>query len=237
MTKVGYSLTFDGATYPLEIKRHPRARRVLLRFARGQSDRLVLTLPPRQALGPALKWAAGQGDFVKQTHRNQAEPTLFKDGAIIPIEGETITLNWREGASREPHLNGQVLTVGGPEHFVSGRIERWLKARALDRLTVETQEIASRHGLSLGRVIIGDPKGRWGSCAVNGNIRYSWRLILAPQHVRRAVVAHEVAHLRHHNHGPEFHALVDHLLGESARPAYVWLKNHGSGLHLIGRLA
>ena len=75
---------------------------------------------------------------------------------------------------------------------------------------------------------------RWGSCSAAGAIRYSWRLILAPEFVRRATVAHEVAHLVHLNHGPDFHALVERLLGADPRPARAWLKREGAALHRIG---
>ena len=63
---------------------------------------------------------------------------------------------------------------------------------------------------------------------------YSWRLILAPDYVRRATVAHEVAHRVHLNHGPEFHAFVAELLGADPKPARAWLKREGAALHRIG---
>jgi predicted metal-dependent hydrolase len=84
-------------------------------------------------------------------------------------------------------------------------------------------------------VSIGDPKGRWGSCASSGAIRYSWRLILTPGFVRRATVAHEVAHRVHMNHGARFHALVRQLYGEDPTPARAWLRRHGAQLHWYGR--
>jgi predicted metal-dependent hydrolase len=90
-------------------------------------------------------------------------------------------------------------------------------------------------GVKASRIGIGDPVSRWGSCSASGAIRYSWRLILAPEAVRRATVAHEVAHLVHLNHGPEFHALVEQLYGADPRPARRWLKREGAALHRIGR--
>src|SRR3546814_3895389 len=63
---------------------------------------------------------------------------------------------------------------------------------ALPILSEETAFYAGRAGVIVSQVTVGDPRGRWGSCAASGAIRYSWRLILAPDHVRRATVAHEV---------------------------------------------
>ncbi|MBL7537469.1 M48 family metallopeptidase, partial [Escherichia coli] len=88
---------------------------------------------------------------------------------------------------------------------------RWLRQAALDLLSEETAEYAERAGVTVTKVSIGDPRGRWGSCASSGQIRYSWRLLLAPSHVRRSTVAHEVAHRIHMNHSPAFHRVVAEL--------------------------
>jgi hypothetical protein len=115
------------------------------------------------------------------------------------------------------------------------RALRWLKREALRILDSETRAFAARAGVSVGRVGIGDPRSRWGSCSASGDIRYSWRLILAPPFVLRSTVAHEVAHRVHMNHGPAFKALEQELLGESPAPARAWLRANGPGLYRYGR--
>ena len=104
-------------------------------------------------------------------------------------------------------------------------------------LSHETAEFAALAGVGVTAVAVGDARGRWGSCAAHGAIRYSWRLILTPDFVRRATVAHEVAHRIHMNHGPEFHALAARLSGNKDRAAGRWLRQHGAALHWIGREA
>jgi len=90
-------------------------------------------------------------------------------------------------------------------------------------------------GVTVTKVSVADPKARWGSCASTGAIRYSWRLILAPEWVRRATVAHEVAHRVHMNHGAEFHALVRQLDENDPARSSAWLRANGAALHWIGR--
>ena len=124
--------------------------------------------------------------------------------------------------------------AGGPLEGLDRRLLRWLKSHARDLLDRETREFAARAGVMASRVAVGDPVSRWGSCSSKGAIRYSWRLILAPEFVRRATVAHEVAHLVHLNHGPDFHALVERLLGADPKPARAWLRREGAALHRIG---
>jgi predicted metal-dependent hydrolase len=84
-------------------------------------------------------------------------------------------------------------------------------------------------------VSVGDAGSRWGSCSSQGRIRLSWRLILAPPQVRRYVVAHEVAHLVHLNHGREFKALEARLLGPGVAEAKAALCRVGPRLRRIGR--
>jgi predicted metal-dependent hydrolase len=116
---------------------------------------------------------------------------------------------------------------------------RWLQAEALADLTSSTRRFAALIDREVAQVRIGDPRGRWGSCAAPrpgeaARIAYSWRLMLAPAFVRDNVVAHEVAHLVHHNHSPAFHAL--HASLDPHAPATKrWLARHGAGLHWVGR--
>jgi predicted metal-dependent hydrolase len=84
-------------------------------------------------------------------------------------------------------------------------------------------------------VTVGDADTRWGSCSSAGRIRYSWRLILAPPHARRYVVAHEVAHMLHMNHGADFRALERELFGGDIDAAKLLLRRIGSRLKRIGR--
>jgi predicted metal-dependent hydrolase len=130
-----------------------------------------------------------------------------------------------------------VLLFGGPPETLGARVERWLRREALRVLSAETAEFALKAGVRVTRVAIGDPRGRWGSCSSSGAIRYSWRLILAPGFVRRATVAHEVAHRVHMDHSPRFHRLVQLLLGEDPAPARAWLRTNGARLHWYGREA
>ena len=62
-------------------------------------------------------------------------------------------------------------------------------------------------------------------------IRINWRLVQAPDHVRRSVVAHEVAHLVHFDHSPAFRALLAGLFEGDLEAADQWLRREGRGLY------
>ncbi len=53
---------------------------------------------------------------------------------------------------------------------------------------------------------------RWGSCSASGHITLNTRLIRVPDACSQAVIAHELAHLVHMNHGAEFRSLARQIL-------------------------
>ncbi len=218
----------------LEIVRHPRARRARLSIDPA-SGRAKLVLPKRAALKPVLAWAEEKAGWLAAQRARLPQARPFEPGTMVTVADEPLSIVWQDGARRTLIRDGDTLSLSGPVETVPRRVEAWIKRVALDRLTQETAEFAAKARVSVTRVTIGDPKGRWGSCASSGAIRYSWRLILAPGWVRRATVAHEVAHRVHMNHAPAFHALVAELLESDPMPARTWLRTHGAALHWIGR--
>jgi len=221
-------------TQPIEVRRHPRARRYRL-FVDPTTGNVRLTLPPRAALKHALTWAEAQRGWIAQQQARLPAAQPFVPGAAVPFGNAVLTIDWDASAPRRIERIGDCLRVGGPAETVNARVVAWLKRQALARLSEDTAEIAARAGVSVARVAIGDARARWGSCTSSGAIRYSWRLILAPDFVRRAVVAHELAHRVHLHHGPVFHALAAELLGDSPAAANAWLRRYGPSLHWLGR--
>lgn len=217
-----------------DVVRHPTARRVRLAIDPA-SGRARLVVPKHAALKPALAWARGKADWIAAQRALLPQPQPFAPGLVLTVADRALTIDWQPGSRRRVETIGDTLSLSGPSETLSRRVEAWLKAQALALLTAETGEYAAKAGVSITGVGIGDARGRWGSCAHDGVIRYSWRLILAPGWVRRATVAHEVAHRGHMDHSPAFHALVARLYEADPTPARAWLRAHGAALHWVGR--
>lgn len=223
-----------GRVRPLIVTRRPRAR--TMRLSVDPRDGAVrLTLPPRAALRPALAWVESKRTWIESALAALPAPHVIAAGGTVPFEGAALTIDWRENAPRAIRREEDRLVLGGPRDAIGARVLRWLRAEAARVLEAETRAFGARAGVSIGRVAVGDPRTRWGSCSSAGDIRYSWRLILAPPAVREATVAHEVAHRLHMNHGPAFHAAVQALLGRDPAGERAWLRAHGSALQQVGR--
>ena len=219
---------------PIDIRPIRSARRLRLRFDVA-SGRLKLTCPWRSSRRKALAWALDQREWI-EAQLQRAEPgEPFTPGAIIPIEGREVRITWTHEAPRTPRLANDELLCGGPASGLERRIQAFLKRRALDVMSGEVAEFAQLAGVAARQVSVGDAGSRWGSCSSQGRIRLSWRLILAPPDVRRYVVAHEVAHLVHLDHGRDFKAFEARLFGPGLAEAKAALRRVGPRLRRVGR--
>jgi hypothetical protein len=237
MSSIGRSRALEqhrDLPLPVEIRRLKSARRLRLRF---DADRglLTLTCPAKANLRAALDWAAGHRPWIdaQMAAALPAEPLV--PGAVIPLEGSDVRLEWDDARPRTPRVEGGMIVCGGQRAGFERRILRFLQDRALETLSRDTAEFAEAAGARPVRVRVGDAGTRWGSCSSDGRIRYSWRLILAPEAARRYVAAHEVAHLVHLDHGPDFKALEAKLYGPGIARARSLLRRCGPRLKRIGR--
>ncbi len=222
-----------GISRPLIVRRVANARR--MRLAVDPRDGSVkLTLPRRGSERAARAWAETQRVWIERQLASLPAPRPIVAGGTVPYRGEDLRIDWSAERSRTVHHAGDRLVVGGPAEGLSRRILAWLKREAHRQLEAETRAVAAAAGVTVGRVAIGDPRSRWGSCSAAGDIRYAWRLILAPPHVLSSTVAHEVAHRLHMDHSAAFRAAEARLLGTDPEPARRWLRQHGASLYWVG---
>jgi predicted metal-dependent hydrolase len=217
---------------PLEVRTNPRARWMTLRVC-SSSRTVRLTLPPRASRARAAAFLADQqGWIAAQVSLRLPPPLAFQAGTLLPLGDGQLLL--APGTGRTARREGDRLLVPGGSPLFEGRVRRWLSAEARRVLEPATRTLAAGIGKEVRDVRVGDFSSRWGSCAADGRIAYNWRLVLAPGHVQQAVVAHEVAHLAHPNHGSAFWALATELLGAPHTAARTWLRVNGPWLHSVG---
>jgi predicted metal-dependent hydrolase len=219
-------LLVPGETTDVRVRRNPRARRISVRVD-ATDGAIALTVPWHTPVEEGLRFARRQGDWLRARLAAVPERVEFADGAAFDFLGTRLTV--RRAAGRLTKREGDELLVGGDAEFVARRVRDWLKREARTLLTAKSHALAGRVGRKVKAVRIADPRTRWGSAASDATLAFSWRLVLAPPEVLDYVVAHEVAHLRHMNHGPLFWALVDELAGDVSAPR-AWLAANGARL-------
>jgi predicted metal-dependent hydrolase len=219
-----------GQTLPIDIRRNARARRLTLRLAPdGTAVRITLPrwCPERDAIAfvhARTGWLTEQ--LAKVALHRPPEP-----GHALLYRGRELAIDWREGARRTPMLEGSAIVLGGPRDRLVPRLQRWLEARAKYHLSADIAFFAARARIDTPELRLSRAQRRWGSCSTNGTVRINWRLVQAPDDVRRSVVAHEIAHCLHFDHSPAFHAALAQLFHGDLPAADRWLKVHGRTLY------
>ncbi|MFZ5711122.1 MAG: M48 family metallopeptidase [Pseudomonadota bacterium] len=212
----------------LTLRRSGAARRFSLRVSR-LDGRVTLSLPARAREADALAFAAGQADWIRRAMGRAAAAVPVSVGAVVPVAGQGRPVVAVEGL-RAPRLTNAAIEVPPDPVRAGARVEALLRETARADLAAA----CDRHAASLGRTFRGitlrDTRSRWGSCAPDGSLMFSWRLVMAPPPVLDYVAAHEVAHLAELNHSPAFWAVVARLFPDHAR-ARAWLRSDGSRLH------
>jgi len=221
-----------GGAAKVQWRRSSRARRVSLRID-PRDGAVVVTLPMRTGRPAGVALLMDHAEWV--TRRLAALPgaVTFEDGALVPVEGVEHRIRHMPARRGTAWLEDGALCVAGDPAFLARRVGDFLRAEARRRLCVLVAEKAALSDLRPSRITVKDTRTRWGSCATSRALAFSWRLVMAPRFVQDYVVAHEVAHLRHMNHGPRFWALVDTLTPHTAL-AVRWLRDEGPRLMRVG---
>lgn len=227
------TINLGGASYPLQLRRSKQARSIIV-SADTVKGVVRLTLPPYASESQALRFARSKSDWLNARFAEAVPPVPVEDGSQIAFLGEPYIIRWSPDFARTPRIVGGEIRLGGPAEHVESRVLRWLKAEARRIFADDLQYYCDRAETELPRLAVGDARRRWGSCSARKSIRLSWRLVMAPPHVRRSVVAHEVAHLTHMDHSKRFYALLDRIFESDRCSADRWLKDHGRGLHMVG---
>jgi predicted metal-dependent hydrolase len=155
--------------------------------------------------------------------------TVWSDGAEFDFLGQRVRLVLDSahvfasaGAALEPG-DGDALPVlrlglarTATEVQIRDAAQAWLMRQAQQVFSESLQRFAPQLGVSYSKLRLSSAGTRWGSASADGTIRLNWRLIHLKPEMIDYVVVHELSHLRHMDHSPQFWDVVasvmpDHL--------------------------
>jgi predicted metal-dependent hydrolase len=217
---------------PVRWRRSARARRVSLRID-PRAGAVVVTLPPRAGRRAGMALLTDHAAWVMERLAALAPRIELANGAKVPLGGIPHEIRHAPNARGGAWLEHGAILVSGDAHFVPRRAMDFLRAEARRRIATLAAGHAAALGVTFKAIRLKDTKSRWGSCAPDGTLAFSWRLVMAPDWVLDYVVAHEVAHLREMNHSARFWAQVARLTPHK-EAAVSWLRDHGPALLRVG---
>ncbi|MFA9200524.1 MAG: M48 family metallopeptidase [Cypionkella sp.] len=223
-------IDLGDASLPVAIRRNPRARRLTLRLAPDGSE-VRVTLPRWCAEREALAFVHARAGWLAEQLAKVPPAAPPAPGGPVLYRGQPLTIEWHERGSRVPRATADSLVVSGPRESLAPRLQRWLEREAARLTAAAGAEFAARAGIAPPALRLTRAQRRWGSCSTSGIVRINWRLVQAPDAVRRSVVAHEIAHCLHFDHSPAFHAALARIFDGDLAAADGWLKRHGRTLY------
>ncbi len=85
--------------------------------------------------------------------------------------------------------------------------ERYI-AEAKEYLPRRVEYFSTVMGVCPTGITVTGAKTRYGSCSAKNRLSFSWRTMQYPKDFVDYVVVHELAHIKHKNHGREFYSLI-----------------------------
>ncbi|PHR66227.1 MAG: hypothetical protein COA51_02600 [Idiomarina sp.] len=217
-----------------QINRSKKRRNLALKVAQGKLE----------VQAPWHMSEATIADFVQQKHewiskhlnRQQQRlesltPREWQSGERLRWLGQPLKLKVAVATRKTAERYGSELFVtttarSNRDHEPKRTVIDWYKAEAIAWLDTFFESWPRTHELNPAGWSVGDFTSKWGHCTRKRELRFTWKLWLAPEWVVRNVVIHELCHLREFNHSKAFWQLV-----ASHSPDYEeaeqWLRQHG----------
>jgi predicted metal-dependent hydrolase len=223
---LGDLLAVGTRRVPLQLVRHPRARRYLLRLLPDGTARV--TIPRGGSAQEARNFAERQTEWLEnQLQRLREKPpasTEWQAGTQLFFRGETVTI--QSAAPGQVQVGSESIKVGEASPW-RPVIQKHLHRLAVRELPPRVLELARQHKVSISRVTVRNQRIRWGSCSRHGAISLNWRLIQTPAFVSDYVILHELMHRRQLNHSAKFWREVALVCPEYQKAEH-WLKQHSA---------
>ena len=228
----------DNQDYIFTARHSRRARRITVRLRVWEG--LEVVLPWRTRLADALvflrrtaPWWIPKLTQYKEKQKSVVRCRLESGETILCLQKPyelDIDIDSLRSRSRVRE-DGSVLRIAAQDHQgVAEALQRWYRKQARYYFEEVARYYAAEIGESVGMISVGNQRSQWGSCTPRRCLCFNWRLMLSTEPIARYVAIHEVAHLRHRNHGADFWRLVaqlDPLYKEHRR----WLRTNAH--HLV----
>jgi predicted metal-dependent hydrolase len=218
-----------------EIVRSPRRKKLTITVERDQA---VIVHAPQETPDDDIQRvieSKRQWILAKLRHPQKYQNRLHPPGKEV-VNGESALYLGRdyrieiaETASGDIEFTN--FFVVPPGHRAKRRevLRDWYIARAREKILGRVEQHARALGVKFGAAKVVDNRYRWGSCTLNNNVSFNWRLIKAPMFVIDYVVIHELAHLLEANHTSRFWSIV-RAHTPTMDKAKAWLKEYGQVL-------
>jgi len=219
-------------TQPDEIIYDKRRKRMMVQVLPG--GKVVVKVPKGTGRQQINRFLAQHTGWIAENKAIMAEVAplarklQFVEGADIWLAGRQYPLHLTaNGARKLTFVEGRGFLLAAEETDKGAeRLTDFYREYTRKAVTAIAEKYARQWGLQVKSIRINGAKTRWGSCSRQNSLNFSLRLAMVPPDALAYVVAHELAHTRHHNHSRDFWTFLGQIY-----PGYetqrLWLKQNG----------
>ncbi len=208
--------------FPLKVERTDRKKTASIKVEDGKVRVLIpRTLSPTRLEDLIRK----KTPWIRRQLKIQADQKLVKlkeyvSGESFTYLGRNYRLKLINDPSKEVKLIGGKFVYGTASNLTENEkkaktqkaLHDWYVKHARERLAEKTERYAKLLGVYPSSIKVRSFKSRWGSCSINGEITYNWKIIIAPHHIVDYVVVHELCHILYQNHSESFWGALERII-------------------------
>ena len=202
-----------------------RAEVKRLRIAVDPEGEVVVTAPMHASDEAVIARVSRRGDWIQQQHsrfvrwRPRTPVRQYLSGETHLFLGDQLRLQIEAGRVSSVEKRGTRLVVGLGQEKERGLtrdlVQSWYAAQArvvLRERWLAQQGLWLRQGIRASRLIVRPLRNRWGSMTPAGSLVLNADLVRAAPRLIDYVIAHEMAHLMHPDHGIEWRSLLTRVM-------------------------
>ena len=186
-----------------------------------------------ELLNKKLNWIIKQLHLQSNTH--PLIKKIYLNGEKFKYLGKSYKLHIIKGTKYAIRIENDLLIVVVKNIKDTVKIKRiikkWFHEKSASYLKENTSYYSKKNNLNVNSVKVREYKARWGSCSINADISFNWRLIMAPPHIIEYVIIHELMHIKEYNHSSRFWDLVKSQY-PNIKDAKKWLIYNGNTLNI-----
>ncbi len=223
--------------FQVEVVRTNRKKTISVEIEDAQVFAVVPRTLPQEELKALIyqksRWI--QKNLQIEQHILRPELKAYQAGESFKLLGMDHTLSFETCRQKSLEVSERSLLLRLPKTSqeqplkVKKALQEGYRAYALDILTAKAHYFSFVVGAQPRTINVRTFRARWGSCSSEGDIDFNWAIIMAPHHIVDYVVVHELCHLHHMDHSPEYWRCVQKVLPDY-KNCIEWLKYNGRTL-------
>lgn len=176
--------------------------------------------------------------LVRRFETDYSFPYLGEERLVEMQRGKKTSISFENDKIiiKTPHLDALENDYEAPENEkiiekLQTDLKKWYKKQAYAYISKRVEHYQSIVGVTVNSVSIKSRKSQWGSCDSNGDLTFSWRLVMACPDAIDYVVVHELCHRKHMDHSRAFWNEVHKVMPDFKRQKQ-WLEENSVNLNI-----